>query len=258
MKVRVLFVLFFLSIFIFFNDCVQQKAKWEGTIEEIDGVSVVNNPIEPMYKEEVLKLEEELTIGEAEIGYSDKTDDLNYGLNMYDNELKLLKNIGSIPGIYTERGRNLFPSFFSWYIDNNDNLVYGYQKEYELKIFNSEGKLIKKILKKHITVKITEEEIDERKKDLFLDGRKLDIPKFHSAFRAFIIDEEDRIFVMTWEKTKYNKGFYYDVFDSKGRYVAKIPLKAMPRVWKNNKLYTIEEDKDGYQYIKRYKATWKF
>ena len=46
--------------------CSQQKTGWKGTIEEIDGVTVVKNPIEPMYGEDVFSLEEELTIGEAE------------------------------------------------------------------------------------------------------------------------------------------------------------------------------------------------
>ena len=46
--------------------CSPQKAQWQGTIEEVDGVTVVKNPIEPMYGEDALELDEELSIGEAE------------------------------------------------------------------------------------------------------------------------------------------------------------------------------------------------
>jgi hypothetical protein len=37
----------------------------------------------------------------------------------------------------------------------------------------------------------------------------------------------------------------------------KIPLKTRPYVLKKRKLYTIEEDEEGYQIVKRYKVTWK-
>jgi hypothetical protein len=48
------------------------------------------------------------------------------------------------------------------------------------------------------------------------------------------------------------------VFDSEGKYIARISLKSRPIVWKNNKLFTIEEDGDGFQFVKRYKVTWKY
>ena len=30
------------------------------------------------------------------------------------------------------------------------------------------------------------------------------------------------------------------------------------QVWKKQKLYTIEEDEEGYQVVKRYKVNWKY
>lgn len=46
--------------------CNQQKTKWQGTVDVVDGVTVVKNPIEPMYEEEIFRFTEELTIGESE------------------------------------------------------------------------------------------------------------------------------------------------------------------------------------------------
>jgi hypothetical protein len=40
--------------------------------------------------------------------------------------------------------------------------------------------------------------------------------------------------------------------------VAKIPLEFQPQAFKKSKLYTIEEDEEGYQYAKRYKVTWRY
>jgi len=54
----------FLWILFIFASPVQQKTKWKGTVEEIDGVTVVKNPKQPMYGSDVFHLEEELAIGE--------------------------------------------------------------------------------------------------------------------------------------------------------------------------------------------------
>jgi len=72
------------------------------------------------------------------------------------------------------------------------------------------------------------------------------------------IDDAGRIFVQTYEKTIDESGYYYDVFNSEGKYIAKIPLKTQPRVWKRGKLYTIEEEEEGYQVVKRYKVNWRY
>jgi hypothetical protein len=72
------------------------------------------------------------------------------------------------------------------------------------------------------------------------------------------MDEEGRIFVQTWEKPDSGEEYSFDVFDSEGRYLAKIPLNFRPAVMKKGKIYTIEEDEDRYQFVKRYKVTWKY
>jgi hypothetical protein len=57
-----------------------------------------------------------------------------------------------------------------------------------------------------------------------------------------------------WLLFRYQENLPYDTLV----YTAKIPLKTDPHVWKNHKLYTIEKDEEGYQYVKRYKATWNY
>ncbi len=109
---------------------------------------------------------------------------------------------------------------------------------------------------------ITEEDKKERLQFLFGDnpvppGINLDWPDHHVPFTDLSLDENGRIFTRTFAKTLDNGEYYFDVFDSEGQYVATIPLPASPQVWKKGKLYTIEEDPDGYQYIKCYKVTWK-
>jgi len=55
--------------------------------------------------------------------------------------------------------------------------------------------------------------------------------------------------------------YFFNVYDREGRYLAKLQLKIVSwifLIWKENKLYTVEEDEDGYQFVKRYKVTWNY
>jgi hypothetical protein len=83
-------------------------------------------------------------------------------------------------------------------------------------------------------------------------------PSYHNAFRSLIVDDSGRIVVETYEKAADERGFYYDIFDPEGRYLARILLNAAPRSITKDKLYTIEEVEKGYQEVKRYSVTWRY
>ena len=99
-------------IFTFFC-CSSQKADWQGTIEEIDGVTVVKNPKEPMFEEEVFSLDEELSIGEVE------------GLKEY-----MFSQIGNLA------------------VNGNGNIYVLDRKECQIKVFDRDGKYLQTFGKK--------------------------------------------------------------------------------------------------------------
>jgi hypothetical protein len=55
-KSAVLSVLLFLSVLIILISCSEQKAKWGGTIEEEDGITVIRNPKEPFIQKKCFSL----------------------------------------------------------------------------------------------------------------------------------------------------------------------------------------------------------
>ena len=57
---------FTISLSIVLCSCSSGDSGWGGTITEVDGVTIVKNPIEPLYGEDVLILSEELSIGVEE------------------------------------------------------------------------------------------------------------------------------------------------------------------------------------------------
>ena len=65
MKSKAKFILVVIVLFSFLAACtaVREKEGWQGSIEEVDGVEVIHNPVEPLHGELELELEEDLIIG---------------------------------------------------------------------------------------------------------------------------------------------------------------------------------------------------
>lgn len=372
-KIKFLFIMVFL-LSIISPAHEKQKAEWKGTIEKHNGVTVVKNPKDPIHREDVFNLEEELSIGEKEgkeeyifsyitdIGVDEEEriyiiDSKESHIKVFNRMGEYIKTIGkkgqgpgemrrptslritsqneivvndsaarkihffTLDGNFIRAVSQTKMTFFSnpkvdneeniiasymiaeeevtyvlkkfnpqleeiftvfstevlkypyidpffprcyWEITKENNLVWGFSDKYEFYIIGSEGKLIKKIIKEYDPIEITEEEKDNEIEERFggYEGMppdtRLSWKKRHNAFIYLSIDDKGRIFARTYEKVSERDEYYYDVFDSEGKYIAKIPLGARPRTWKKGKLYTIEEDEDGYQYVKRCKVTWKF
>jgi len=373
-KTKVILIVILFSVFILLVFCNQKKAEWKGKIEEENGVTVVKNPKEPMYGEDIFSLEEELIIGEKEgleeymfsaiTSLAVDDDEDIYAMDIRQNNIRVFnkngiyqKTIGRKgqgPGeiemptqilitclnelvVYDLRMRSL--NFFSlggeflrrtilskmlrparFGLDSNgdfiglfgfmeerfkeglikfsskqekvftfakldpepysliskpkllfgltkeNNIIWALSSKYEIQIINSGGELIRRIVKDYDPIEITEE---DKKKIIFRiyvretlpPGQKADFPKYFYPIDDLHVDDEDRIFVRTFENAEDRYCYYYDVFDPEGYYVAKVPLKAapdLPIIWKKNKLYTVEADEEGYQTIKRYKVIWKY
>jgi len=180
-----------------------------------------------------------------------------YEVRKVSPEIDFICSYGSSPFSRNPQIYNPFKPVLRWAVLSDDTVICGNAEEYVLEVYNPNGEIIKKILKDYDPVKITEEEIEEKKKEA-RPGRKLKIPTHHCPFYWFTVDDEGRIFVRTYKKASDGNGYYYNIFDKDGKYIVDILLMALPHVIKNNMIYTIEEDDDGYQYVKRYKVTWKY
>jgi len=195
----------------------------------------------------------------------DEAENPKYELKKFDLELNPLTFYYSYPlPNFARDGFNPFRSSPQWAVTNKNEIVCGHPDEgYEFKIFNPQGKIIRNIVKDYTPVRIPDEAIKRATKQRLSPGSFYSIPKYYSPFRWIIVDEDNRIFVCTRETSKDKAVRYYDVFNPEGKFIAKIPLihdVLMDKriVFKGNKLYLVEADEDGYQYVKRYKVTWKY
>lgn len=145
-------------------------------------------------------------------------------------------------------------------------VIWGNSATYELTIINPEGKIVGKITRAVRPVRIGEDwkkRAEERFQRLSVgkSGFKLVFPKHFPFFHRISVDDQGRIFVLTYE-TAGGPGDHgsCDVFDPDGRYMGKAPwpIRALEVYWTKDKLYTIELDEDDYHCVKRYKISWNY
>ena len=84
----------------------------------------------------------------------------------------------------------------------------------------------------------------------------IQFPEEFPPFGNFVLADEGRLLVRTYEKGRAKKEYYWDVFDAEGRYIAKVPIVHEIRLWRDGKAYFIVEDEDGYKTLKCCRARW--
>jgi hypothetical protein len=181
------------------------------------------------------------------------------------NTLKVITTLMSTPWNQSEI-RVLEPSII-YDVSQEDNIIWGSSDKYEISALNPEGELIKKIIKDYNAVEVSE---DYKKRTIefyesrfprnYISQMKFIFPDYFPAFGSITIDDIGRLFIETYEEVKSRTGsHYFDVFNPEGIYIAKIPLQTEnvnTYIWKKAKLYTIEEDEEGFPVVKRYKVNW--
>lgn len=150
-------------------------------------------------------------------------------------------------------------------VSPSDNIIWGDSKEYVLQILNPQGVLIKRIIKDPNPQKFAEKDkemYEQRYAEPIQAGYELKLPSHFPAFKDIFVDEKERIFVQTYQHLEGKEDlFFFDVFDPEGKYIAKVPVPAnlnRNSVWKKHKLYTIDEDIDGFPVVKRYEISWNY
>jgi hypothetical protein len=182
-------------------------------------------------------------------------------LAKYGPNQERLFQIAAIEALSTEE-YFLFNRTIIFNVTRDDHIVWAVTDKYEIMITDPQGRLIKKISRDFVQVLVTQAEKQEMIKNQGPLRPGVKIPDVYPPLQLDYptFDEAGRIFIKTYEKAADGVSIFFDTFDATGRYVAHIPLKQagrVPLVWKDDKLYTIEEDESGFYMVKRYKVTWK-
>jgi hypothetical protein len=139
------------------------------------------------------------------------------------------------------------------------------EKDYEIRVYDRDGKLIRKIRKEYIPALVAEKERGEILKNWegMPDSDKVFIPANQPPFKGFFGDEAGRLFVMTGEPGEGPKESIFDVFDKAGRLIARKALNAyrgpsgVLALVRRNRLYCVQEDADGYKSLVVDEIVWE-
>ena len=199
MKTRILSITAItFSILILFSACRQQKSPWQGTIEEVDGVTIVKNPMKPLKPELQIIFEEDLTIGVEE-------GDENY---MFGNQVFV--NTDNKGNIYvTDGDRRTVRKYNSNgnFLQSIGRLGQGpgeFQDMSEVR-FNSEGNIYLNDLK------------TQRLSFFSKEGNYLKGIKFPTIFERVVINSKGFYIAMSVDNVELGKGkkwdYFYGLFD---------------------------------------------
>jgi hypothetical protein len=200
----------------------------------------------------------------------------NFGPGVRQDILKKMNSdmsrviIAEVVSHPVDDSRSPFKPRDCWVLDDSDRLIYGNAKNYEIQYFNPEGKLFRRVLRDYEPLKVTTQDMGEfesRKTPpgIVMSRKTINYSTHHAAYRSFFIDDQGHLFVQTWERTPDNRQDIHDIFDADGRYIGRVALNRhadlinpKPRLIRSGKYYAIEQDKEGYEVVKRYSVTWKY
>ena len=206
-----------------------------------------------------------LSSGAMVASYSVFGEDFKTILCQLDKDMKPVFTYTTIP-LYKPPKVHIFLYMFvydlQWDIAPNDEVVWGAMTtpEYEIYVHDARGKIIRKIIKDYTPIDLTGDEYKKLMKAWF--GRppasgqfEFIVPREYPPFHTFMVDSEGRIFVRRFEAVDKGERLLCEVFDSQGRYITDIvfPEKIIPMLFHDGRLYTREEDEQGYLSVKRYK-----
>jgi len=158
-------------------------------------------------------------------------------------------------------------------LDRDENIYFAFTDRFEIKIYSSEAEL-----KKKIRTELPFLPVEKRDRNSFLDywlprdistwktmskqmqnkiKSLIQFPNKKPAFMSII--PMDNEFVMVVRDGNYGLNSLIDIFDSSGRFIIekKLDFQMKEGLCRGNKLYTLDEDEDGNQFVKRYNFTFK-
>jgi hypothetical protein len=211
---------------------------------------------------------EDRFVGQARIVTNRDADAFDFGYVLLDDNLNELKKLDTYkypnPLKKPERGVN-HNYFFE--IRSNSDAIYiaNEDRGYEILKFDLQGNLLRKIRKEYSPVRVPDVVLKERKAYYEKSRRAYYLPENYLPICDFLVDDEDRLFTMTYERGESADENWCDIFNSAGVFIDREALSSITlgdmtfcaiKVARH-RLYCFEEGKDGYRVFKVYKVVWK-
>ncbi len=181
------------------------------------------------------------------------------------NKIKVLSEKVNRVNPFKSARINLFTPFIRYQISGDK--IYSTSQDssdFEINIYNFQGKNIKKIRKEFTKVRIPEdykaERMDSYKESPMYRVHKMKayFQEYYPAIKNFFVDTQGRIYVETYEDGGSPDDEMVDIFNAEGIFIGRTSLeKALSRVFKVGRMYVLYEKESGYQKLVVSEMIWK-
>jgi len=139
------------------------------------------------------------------------------------------------------------------------------ERDYEIRVYDLEGALVRKIRKEYKPVRVTadfqESYLSQYPEDS-LTRQKVAFRRYWHPCRYLITDDEGRLYVMTREEGVNANEAMYDVFNSEGVFITRTslanlgPQSPLPARIRGGRLYCMTEKANGKKELIVYEMIW--
>lgn len=129
----------------------------------------------------------------------------------------------------------------AWIVDQEEKLYAGYNENYQLTVYDPDGEPAFRFGRDFTPIPYKK----------YKGGAN---PEYWSAFsRQMIFDDEGNLWLWHYTGNEEEDGYAYDVFSSNGIYLKQIIVPQRIFRIRNEKVYSIIRDEEGYRFVKRYR-----
>jgi hypothetical protein len=180
---------------------------------------------------------------------------LNLTINLYDADLKKIKEITSVP--FIQRGRMEFPMVTPAFYVADNKVIVGGQQEFAVNVLAADGRKVTSITRPYKPLKVTEEYkkgIHDTFKTTMKEAYEIikNIMTFADEFPPIqmIYVDNRTIYIQTYMQENGKNEFF--IYDLSGKFLTRLLLpfsylngaQPCPTAIKNNKLYQLVENED--------------
>lgn len=212
-------------------------------------------------------IDEDRFVGSARVVTDRDADFFEFIFYLLDGNLEELKKLDvyKYPNPLKKGRRGINHNYFftakstanSLYIGNED-------RGYEILEFDLRGNPLRRIRKAYAPVKVPEDVLKKRKETYSKSGQAYYFPDHYLPICDFFLDEDERLFVMTFEKGGNPGEYVSDIFNAEGVLIKRKPLEILSggevfacAMAKRGRLYCFQEKETGFNAFKVCQLVWE-
>ena len=150
---------------------------------------------------------------------------------------------------------NIIPTLVYW--EASGNQIYtGNTEEYEIRVFDFDGELLRRIQKEYENVSLSAEDREEYEQRLQKYPPEIResffIPDAFPPFKNIVALGDKWLFIQTYEETDDGNSLY-DIFDASGKFIGRTELEGYRVKFKGDRAYCLKQKDSGYKELVVYR-----